>query len=55
MFPAGAGMNRIDADVSPTEENVPRRRGDESSSFNVLSKTIFMFPAGVGMNRCVND
>ncbi len=29
MFPAGAGMNRLDALIAETKEGVPRRRGDE--------------------------
>ena len=51
VFPARAGMNRIEFWPFPTRISVPRESGDEPDArYDVLTRD-GVFPARAGMNR----
>ena len=53
MFPAHAGMNRPMTCSSVEPISVPRSRGDEPPSRDLIESAVWVFPAHAGMNRRV--
>ena len=51
VFPANAGMNRLERTERADLGRVPRKRGDEPSNMPSTNLAPVVFPANAGMNR----